>query len=212
MDNKTIHRLKDTLFFSCHRLLRTKIPLCSIEVVEPQMLNAGKCLEKHWCTGAHLFPLFWLPKNPQDWALLWNGTASITAIRLLNWQGSKGKTKTTHISDYFNPNNLACLFVCVFCNPIIPVQMRGFCINLNRNTRDSSSLTLRFRLNPPPCQKSTASCYWHTNPAFPLVMCRSLNWQFLLGWRNHITPPPPSLSSIFCFVPTYTKLVAWMLF
>lgn len=103
-----------TLFSSYCRLLSTKIPLCSTEVVEPQLLNTGKCLEEHWCTGALLYPLFWSPKN---WTLLWNGMVIITAIRLLSWQGSKGKTKTTYKSPTISTQII--LLICLWVYSVI---------------------------------------------------------------------------------------------
>lgn len=56
-------------------------------------------------------------KNPQDWTLLWNGMVIITAITLLNWQGSNGKTKTTHIS--ISTQIILLILLCVYS--VIPL-------------------------------------------------------------------------------------------
>lgn len=173
--------------------------------MELQLLSTGKCLEKHWCAGAPCFHSSGHQKNPQDWTLLWNGMAIITAITLLNWQGPKGRTKTTHKSPTISSQIILLICLCVYS--VIPLYQRkwGDRDLLHQSQQKHQrpiklNLEIQAESSSLPKINSLMLLSWDTNPAFPLVMCRSLQWQYLLGWRSHITPPSPPLSRIFCFV------------
>lgn len=184
--------------------------------MELQLLSTGKCLEKHWCAGAPCFHSSGHQKNPQDWTLLWNGMAIITAITLLNWQGSKGRTKTTHKSPTISSQIILLICLCVY-SVISSYQRKWGDRDLLHQSQQKHQRpikpNLEIQAESSSLPKINSLMLLGHKPSFSTGNVQILTMAIFTGVEesHHPTFPTTFKDFLFC-LPTYTKLAAWMLF